>query len=214
MERIRTWTLEPMAKAWINQRERGSSILMRLYACLSLTFGRNASRAFLPFIVFYYLILERKARQASREFLYKVLGESIGCTHLYRHFHTFGSTILDRIFFWSGRYKEFQVTTEGEEALFECLKESGGCILLGSHLGSFEIVRVLGMTRQNIKIYMLMVEDEARKISRRLEGFNAEMAEQIIPIGTANSLLGLTEIRREGALLEFLEIGSLMIVTL
>ena len=75
---------------------------------------------------------------------------------LYRHFLTFASTILDRVFLLKGRYSAFEVRTHGEDIVADLVKRGGGCFLLGAHMGSFEVVRALGGDAHGLRVSLVM----------------------------------------------------------
>ncbi len=58
------------------------------------------------------------------------------------HIHTFAVTIVDRVLLLADREDEIDVRSEGVETLHDLIDEGRGCMLLGSHLGSFEAIRV------------------------------------------------------------------------
>jgi predicted LPLAT superfamily acyltransferase len=59
----------------------------------------------------------------------------------YRHYFTFAATLLDRVYFLSGRWDYFDIRLHGTAELLAILKREKGCVLLGSRLGSFEALR-------------------------------------------------------------------------
>ena len=101
---------------------------------------RPIARALLYPICVYYLIFSRQAGRAIRSFLIRALGRPISRRDLYRQYHSFASTLLDRIYLLAGQYGRFDIDIRGLDLLKDRLARGHGCILLGSHLGSFEIV--------------------------------------------------------------------------
>ena len=61
-----------------------------------------------------------------------------------RHFFTFACVLLDRIFFLGGRSEAYALDAHGVEALTALLAQGRGCVLLGAHLGSFDMLRAFG----------------------------------------------------------------------
>ena len=114
---------------------------------MALFVGRPATRAFLYPICIYYLMCSAQASRAIRPYLIRALGRSIGWRDLYRQYHCFASTLLDRIYLLTGQGCRFDIDIWGLDVLNERLARRHGCLLLGSHLGSFEIVRAMGLTQ-------------------------------------------------------------------
>src|SRR4029078_12753942 len=68
-----------------------------------------------------------------------------------------------------------------------------GCLLLGSHLGSFEILRVIRESRGHLAGDLVMHEDNARQMSGWLHGLAPELAKRIIAPGQPETLLRVRE---------------------
>src|SRR5207244_2605294 len=66
-------------------------------------------------------------------------------TDLWRHHFTFATTVLDRVYFVDGRFADFDIEVRGLELLRRTLAKGRGCLLLGAHLGSFELLRTLAL---------------------------------------------------------------------
>jgi len=64
---------------------------------------------------------------------------------------------------------------------------------LGSHLGSFEVVRAVGLSRRHIEIRVLMDEQNAPLIRDLIQELNPAVAETVIQVGGANTMLQVKE---------------------
>ena len=182
-----------MSGAWLEQRERGSLAAMRLITWITLRLGRRIGRTLLYPICLYFLVFSPRARRASRQYLARISGRRPGIADSFRHFHVFASTLHDRIAIRSGCTDEIEVTVHGYAALDAMLARGRGCLLLGSHLGSFEVLRVVGESRRRLAINLVMHEDNARKTSRWLRDMAPELAQRIIAPGTPATLLRVRE---------------------
>ena len=70
-------------------------------------------------------------------------GRQAGAWAAARHIHTFAATVLDRIYLLGGQLDRFDIRVHGLAPL-EALVDAGrGALLFGSHLGSFDALRVL-----------------------------------------------------------------------
>ncbi len=163
--------------------------MLRLITWIALRLGRAPARALLYPICSYFLLLSPRARRASRTYLERVLKRRVGVRDVFRHYHCFGATILDRVFLLSGRSGLFAVEVHGAEIVRDRARRGQACILLGAHLGSFEVLRTFGATGAGLPIKILMYEDNARRVRAMARYLNPALAEEIIPIGGIDSLL-------------------------
>ena len=92
----------------------------------------------------------------------------------------------------------------GVEIVQSQRKHGQGCLLLGSHLGSFDAMRALGILQQHLSIKVLMYEENARKITNVLNAINPAMADSVIAIGAPDALLKVKEEIDRGTLVGML----------
>lgn len=180
---------EQTAKSWTRRRERGAVLLIRLIVWIALRLGRGVARLLLHPICAYFLIFSGGARAASRDFLTRILVRPPTLLDHWRHFHTFAACILDRVFLLNDRIELFTLDTHGEEVVREILEAGSGCLLVGAHLGSFEVLRALGRQQSQLRISLLMYEENARKINSVLNAINPSLALEIIALGDSQSML-------------------------
>ena len=190
--------LEAEQPEWLERPERGSVLAMRLIVWLMLTLGRPLARALLHPICAYFLLFSPRARRASVAYLRRALGRRAGPADVYRHYHAFASTVQDRVYLLAGRFAEFDVTLHGVGEADRLLHERRGCILLGSHLASFEILRARGIAAGLPPVNMLMYVDNAEKTGGVMRSLAPELASRIIPLGGPESLLRVHECLARG----------------
>jgi predicted LPLAT superfamily acyltransferase len=155
--------------------------------------GRPAARLLLYPICVYFLLSAGTARRAIREFRERALGRPARWRELFRHFHAFASTILDRVYFLLARFDLFDIQWVGLEALDRELAKGRGCLLIGAHLGSFEVLRAVGLSRRHVEIRVLMDEQNAPLMRSLIQGLNPTVAETVIQIGGAETMLQVKE---------------------
>lgn len=182
-----------MTPRWLAQPERGSGALIRFIAWLALTAGRSVGRVLLYPICAYFLVCSRAARAASRQYLARVLERPARLGDIFRHYHTFAATILDRVFFLTGRHGAYEITITGAEPLHRELERGQGCILLGAHLGSFEVLRMLAVLDRGLPLKVLMYAGNAHRINAVLDRLSPEVAASVIPLGTPGAMLQVRE---------------------
>jgi predicted LPLAT superfamily acyltransferase len=181
-----------VSQDWLEQPERGSVLAIRIMVGLALFVGRRIARLTLIPFVLHFLLFGQKARAASRQYLQRVLAQPVGFRQLFRHYFTFATVAMDRFFLLKERYGLYETRIHGEELLHQILKSGQGCLLLGAHMGSFEILRALG-TANHVDVGLVMYEDNARMVNTVARAINPEIAKCIIPLGRFDSMLKVQE---------------------
>ena len=200
---------KPAGADWMRQQERSNLAILKLMVWISLTLGRSVGRVVLYGIATYYVLFAAHARRCSRDYLHRALGRWAEWGDGFRHVFSFASTIHDRIYLLNDRFDLFDIEVIGAEALHASLAEQPGALLIGAHLGSFEVLRAVGRGRAGLKVAMLMYEENARKINRTLEAINPAATEDIIALGRMNSMLEARDKLDQGYLVGMLADRSL-----
>jgi hypothetical protein len=193
-----------MSGAWLEQRERGSLAALRLMTWVARSLGYGAARALLAPICLYFLAFAPQARAASRGFLDRALGRRATLGNVYQHFQTFAGTLLDRVAVLSGDSADFDLRLHGADALEAALARRQGCLLLGSHLGSFEVLRVLGETLRGIAVNLVMHEANAPRVSRWARALAPELGARIIASGEPDTMLRVRDCLQRGEIVAIL----------
>jgi predicted LPLAT superfamily acyltransferase len=178
---------------WLKRSERSNPAMMKFMVWVALKLGRNAARALLYPISLYYVLFSPIPRAASKQFLTRALGRAPRLTELYRHHFFLAACLLDRIFFLDGQFAKFDVQVHGEEIAAEALAQGKGCILIGAHFGSFEVVRALGRNRPDLQVALLMYQENARNIAEVAAAINPTLAAEIIALGQPDSMLKIMD---------------------
>jgi predicted LPLAT superfamily acyltransferase len=177
------------ARRWTELPERGTPSMLRLINWIAVRIGRWAARRLLYPITLYFLISAHAARRVSYDYLRRVHGRPAHWWHVFRHFHCFAATILDRVYLLKGEFQRFDVTLHHKEILHRQVESGKGCILLGSHLGSFEVLRTLGVTQQDFPLKVLMDVAHNENITRFFDALNPEIAHTVIVPDRPDTLL-------------------------
>ncbi len=178
-----------MTEHWATQRERGSVFGMKLIVRLAAVFGRTTSRVVLYPVCLYFMLFVRRSTLASRQYLEHVLGRCPTWREVYRHYYYFASTLLDRALLLAGVPQHFDFGSENAEVVRRLAASGRGCLLLGAHLGSFDVARMLGEVHHHTDIHMMMYEENAQKANAALESLGGRSRMKVIPIGGVDSLL-------------------------
>jgi len=185
-----------VSQAWLEQRERGNIIAIRLLVGVALWLGRPVARLLLYPACLYFLVSASHLRAASRKYLRRVLGRAPRFSDLFRHFFTFGAVGLDRVYLLKDRVELFQSEISGEDVLLDVTRGGQGCFLLGAHLGSFEILRAFG-TSKRLRIGLVMYEENVRMVNAVAKAINPALAEDVISLGRFDSMLKVQERLRQ-----------------
>src|SRR5450755_3311187 len=189
----------PKAAEWVGSRERGSTALLRLMAFLSLRLGRKVSRVALYAIAVYFFLFAPAARRQSRRYLRRALGRMPRARERFRHVLNFATTIHDRVYLINEQYHAFEITIEGESLMRTQAELGQGALLMGAHMGSFEVIGSLGRRQPGLHVSMAMYEDNARKINTILAAINPKANPDIIALGHIDAMLRIAERLDRGA---------------
>lgn len=194
---------------WMRRQERSNLAILRLMVWISLSFGRGAGRMVLHGIATYFVLFAPASRRASRDYLRRVLGRWAGWRDGYRHVFSFASTIHDRIYLLNDRFDVFDIEVIGDKALLETIERQPGALLMGAHLGSFEVLRSMGRGKKGLRVAMLMYEQNARKLNATLAAINPRAMQDIISLGHLESMLEVRDKLDAGYLVGMLADRSL-----
>ncbi len=188
---------------WAAQRERGGAGLVAAAAWLALRAGWPLGRLLLWPATLWFLATSPGARAASRQFLQAALGRRPRMWDVARHFHTFAAAVLDRLFLITGRTRGYRIRTEGLEHVASVLAGGRGCILLGAHLGSFEVLRLVAQTAP-VPVWALMFRRNAGALTRLLDRLAPDLRDSILEIGDTASMLRAHECVARGEIVGIL----------
>jgi len=184
---------EAKATSWKDTPERSNMLMLRIMSWISLRLGRPAGRVALHLIALYFLLFAPASRRASRSYLNRALGRPARWTDSYRHFFCFAATIHDRIYLINKRFDLFDIEICGEETIRTLLAADQGLFLMGAHMGSFEVIRAIGRKVPDLRVAMVMHEDNAQKINAMLAAINPQAGQDIIGLGHIDSMLQVRE---------------------
>ena len=188
---------------WAAQRERGSPAITRAALWLALHGGRVAAPALVAVATAWFLATSGGGRRASRDYLRRVLGRQPGPIDVARHFHSFAAAVLDRVLLLAGRHARFEIETQGLETVLAVLGRGQGCILLGAHLGSFEVLRSLAR-QAPVPVWALMYRQNAGALTPLLDRLAPQLHERVLEIGDTASMIQARECVERGEIVGIL----------
>ena len=182
-----------MNRQWRGRRERGSSSAIRLIIWLALHAGRGICRVLLVPICGYFFVTAPQTRLASQQFLSRARGRESSWFDTLKHLFVFSTTLLDRIYLFHGRHGELDIEVSNEQVFQDVIAGGRGCLLLGSHLGSFEMLGIVGSVEKKLAINMVMHVDDGARLSSLIRGGHSALPYRIIPLGQPGSMLQVKE---------------------
>jgi predicted LPLAT superfamily acyltransferase len=177
---------------WRKIPEAGTVLGIRFLVLCARVFGRTITGWFLYIIAFYYALIRPVVRRASRDYLRRI-GEPAGFWNVVRHIHTFARVSLDRLFFVTGKLKSFEFEQKNHDKLMQAAKSGRGVILLGAHLGSFEVMRARAKDF-SVPINVVVDFTNAERVNAVLRSLAPDMDTRLISLGT-DPLHAMLEIR-------------------
>jgi len=195
---------------WKQRPEGGGRFAIGLIRSIGCHGGRTLARLLLYPITLYFLLRRAPERHASRQWLGAALGRPAGLLDVARHIHTFAATILDRLFLLSDSpermTRRFSVDVSGLDALHAQLDSGRGLLLFGSHLGSFEVLRVLARKRPEYTIRVVLDKAHNAAITQTLDALNPDVAATVIDAGQDGPalMLAIQQAVQDGALVALL----------
>lgn len=187
---------------WSTRKEGGGRFAIWLIRTIGLKLGRPVARAFLYPITLYFYFRRPYERRVSYEFLQRAFGRPANAWQVMRHIHRFAGTILDRVFMLADRFKAFDVQVEGLEQLTSRIRPERGVLLLGAHVGSFEVLRVLAEQADAPRVCVVLDTQKTPALTELLHALNPGIACNVIDASRPSNeiVLALSEAVQSGAL--------------
>jgi predicted LPLAT superfamily acyltransferase len=192
-----------VSPAWLATRERGSLALIRFMIWLSKAGGYGICRLLIYPISLYFVLLPGRTRPVALRYLTAALGRPADMRDRFRHIFAFAASLLDRMFLARGELDRFRFEVTGLAAVEEHIRAGEGCILLGSHLGSFQALRMLGDLGSPVRVRPMMHETGAR-VPAIEDSLAPNRAADIIRLGRPQTLLEAREALQAGELVGIL----------
>lgn len=184
---------------WTRQKERVSGFWLKLILNIALKLPRNWVKLLLHPIVCFYLLISRNQILASRHYLDQALMRPATLKDVYRHFLWFSTTILDRVYFLTGRQSAFKVTYENLDAWKASMDKHPAQLYFGAHFGSLDAVRFLSLEIHDIKIKAVVKVDQNEQIVQIFNELNPDLRSGIIPHDGMNTIFDIHDALESGS---------------
>ena len=188
---------------WTRIAERGSLWGLRFTAWLLRSAGRGPTLVLVTAVAGYFFLTDRAGRRASAAYLRRVYATPAGRAALGRpprtwqsflHYRAFALSIVDRLSIWFGKTEDFQVELHGFQPFDRLGEQKRGAIVLGAHLGSFDVMRMLASRRRTV-VNVLMFTAHSPHINQVLRELSPEVETHVISVDPS-SVEAVFEVRR------------------
>lgn len=169
-----------MSRHWSEHREGGGRFGLWLIFNIGLKCGRVCGRVLLYPITLYFFLRRSAERRASYAYLERMFGKPATAWMVMHHIHCFAATLLDRIYLLSEHLRKFDVRVFGLDALHAQLRPDRGMLLLGAHVGSFEVLRALSLQRPDVTVRVVLNTRQTPVMTELFHALNPAMAKNVI----------------------------------
>ncbi len=168
--------------AW-EGKTRGNRFGYRFFIFILKYFGIRFTYLFLHFVVTYFFLFTGKERNAICWYYRKILkkGKMASVAGVYRNFYTLGQILIDKVALLSGFHTRFTFDFDGENYLHQMIKKGSGGMLIGAHMGNWEVAGQL-LDRVTTRVNIVMLDAEHERIKSLLEEVIKRHEVKIIPI--------------------------------
>jgi predicted LPLAT superfamily acyltransferase len=198
----------PGAAGWTRIAERGSIWGIRFTVWCYRTLGRRLSLPLVHAVVAYFFVTDARGRRASLAYLRRIHADPRGRANLrgapslrecFHHYRTFALCIVDRLAIWFGSEDAFAFETHGLDYVDRLASQGRGALILGSHIGSFDALRLLAKRAGSI-VNVLMFTANAQRINQVFREVAPEVEARVIHVdpSSVHSVFTIRERLRRG----------------
>ncbi|MBN8727025.1 MAG: acyltransferase [Xanthomonadales bacterium] len=179
---------------------------MTLIAAIGLRCGRGFARLLLYPITLYFYLRRPYERRVSKAFLTRISGRPATALEVFRHIHRFAATLLDRMFLLGGQEHRFDVRVHGLEELTSRMRPDRGVLLLGAHVGSFEVLRVAPRACPGVELRVVLDVQKTPALTGLLHALDPAIGRNVIDASQPGTdvVLAMSEGLARGALVALL----------
>lgn len=162
-------------------KTRGGVAGYKIFVFVIKHFNIRAAYFLLRFVAFYFLLFsDKKPLLFYFQNIHKY-GKFKTLVSVYKNYFMLGQVLIDKIAFMAGINKSFSFNYEGEKFLHELAESKTGGMLIGAHMGNWEVAGQL-LKRIDTKVNIVMLEAEHANVKALLDDVLKEKELSIIPI--------------------------------
>ena len=169
-----------MSTHWNERREGGGRAGLWTIFKIGVLCGRRVSRLLLYPITLYFFLRRTGERRAARDYLTRMFGRPASTWGVMRLMHAYAATTLDRIYLLSQRITDFDIRVHGLDDMHAQMARNRGVLLVGAHVGSFEVLRVLSLRREDVDVRVVLDTQSTPVMTELLHALNPKIARGVI----------------------------------
>lgn len=162
-------------------KTRGGAFGYRFFILLIKNSNKKVTYSFMRIVAFYFYLFNRNK---SVEYYFKNIHGYSGRElrrSIYRNYVLFGEVLIDKIAFMVRPRVNFTFDYDGEEYLREMVSNGEGGILIGAHMGNWELAGNL-LDRIDTKVNVLMHDAEHENIKALFDNYQIVRKFEVISI--------------------------------
>lgn len=178
---------------WSKTQEKkglwGIRFMLKSYQIL----GRGFFNILLYPVIAYFWLSSKQARKSSHDYLLqlqvygneyspKMMLDMPKNINSFKHLMRFGEAMLDKLASWRGDIRLNNIYISNQEDLHAQVNSGKGTLLIGSHLGDFEVCRALGQLSYDIKINALVFTKHAQRFNQVMAEINPKSSINLIQV--------------------------------
>ncbi len=161
-------------------KSKGGTLGHQFFLTLIRHSSLSVTYFFIRIVAIYYLLFSPKG---SLKYYFRVIngyGKWRTIRSIYRNYCMLGEVLVDKIAMLSGSKTNFSFTFDGEEHLRSMSSSGKGGVLIGAHMGNWEVAGQL-LERIEIPVNIVMREMEHEQIKALLEKVMVNRNIRVIP---------------------------------
>ena len=164
-------------------KSRGTKLGYRIFVGVLERFGVLPAYVLLRFVTCYYFLFSWKSSGIIFDYFHRRIGfgKVKSFFKIYSNYYLLGQTVIDKIVIMSGTPNRFTFDFDGEEHLREMVSMQKGGLLLGAHIGNWDIAGHL-LERLQTTINIVMFDGERQQIKEYLDRVTGKKNAKVIII--------------------------------
>jgi predicted LPLAT superfamily acyltransferase len=164
-------------------KSRGNRLGYGIFISVLKRFGVLPAYFLLRFVTLYYFFFSYKSSRFIFDYFHQRLGYNRlkSILKIYTNYYLLGQTVIDKVVLMSGIPNRFSFDFDGEDHLREMITLQKGGLLLGAHIGNWEIAGHL-LQRLDIPVNIVMFDGEHQQIKEYLNSVTGKRNAKIIVI--------------------------------
>lgn len=189
---------------WQSLPERSNRFWILVIVTLTRWLGRPFARLILYPVTAYFLLFNNRTIEASRLFFSRALIRPPRPSDYFRQFHTFACVLIDRMSILIARDSALRLHYSGLECIEDAKRKGNGAVLVGSHLGSFDVLRTFTHDLRGYPVRAIMYGRSTPTLLEILRSLNPRLNEELVLVPGSAALIALAPEIERGAMIGLL----------